>query len=251
LKLSIPFVMLFADPDRVHASWLSERGASAVFAPTRETYQQALESGFVAERVHLVGWLVRAQFQQALSQARVALLTSLGLDAERFTIFLQGGGEGAAQFTQTVERVLEVGEEVQIILATGTHQGLYRRFRDVPRLYALPFTREIAKYMAVADVIMGKAGPNMLFESVALGKPFIATTYIPGQEEANLEFIRRHGLGWVARTPGEQQDLLMRLMEDREEWVDMQRSVKAYWSWNEEENRKMMVLIERLIEGEG
>src|SRR5882724_138481 len=27
LKLSIPFVMLFADPDRVHASWLSERGA--------------------------------------------------------------------------------------------------------------------------------------------------------------------------------------------------------------------------------
>src|SRR6266700_849250 len=30
LKLSIPFVMLFADPDRVHASWLSERGASAV-----------------------------------------------------------------------------------------------------------------------------------------------------------------------------------------------------------------------------
>jgi len=249
LKLSIPFVMLFADPDRVHASWLSERGASATFAPTRETYQQALASGFVAERVHLVGWPVRAQFRQPQRQERATLLTSLGLDAQGFTVFLQGGGEGAAQFTQTVERVLGVGEEIQIILATGTHQRLYRRFRDVPRLYALPFTREIAEYMAAADVIMGKAGPNMLFESVALGKPFIATTYIPGQEEANLEFIRRYGLGWVAQTPKEQHELLTRLMADREEWVNMQRSVEAYWRWNEEENRKMVLVIGGLIEG--
>ena len=48
----------------------------------------------------------------------------------------------------------------------------------------------------------------MLFEAVTLGKPFIATAYIPGQEEANLEFIRRHKLGWVALKPDQQLALL-------------------------------------------
>jgi UDP-N-acetylglucosamine:LPS N-acetylglucosamine transferase len=202
LNLSISFVMLFADPNGVHSSWLSESHASATFAPTQETYDQALKSGFLPERTHLVGWPIRAQFH-APEPPQEQLLKNLGLDPQRFTIFLQGGGEGAAKFSQTIERTLQISEEIQLILATGTNKSLYERFRHTPRLYALPFTPEIALYIAAADVIMGKAGPNVLFEGAALGKPFIASTYIPGQEEANLAFIQRHKLGWVALTPAE------------------------------------------------
>ena len=39
---SVPFVMLFSDANALHSSWLTERNATATFAPTRETYQQAL-----------------------------------------------------------------------------------------------------------------------------------------------------------------------------------------------------------------
>ncbi len=247
LHLTIPLVLLFADPNGVHASWLTEREAEATFAPTRETYRQAIENGFQAERVHLVGWPVRGQFLRPQRQVRADFLRSLGLDAERFTIFLQGGGEGAAKFAQTVERVLQASEEVQVILATGTNQRLYERFRARPRLYALPFTRDIAAYMAAADVVMGKAGPNMLFESVALGKPFIATTYIPGQEQANLEFIRRHGLGWVALTPEEQGELLLHLVGGKDEFLEVRRSVEAYWAWNVEAMGGIVSVIRALI----
>ncbi len=68
--------------------------------------------------------------------------------------------------------------------------------------------------MAAADIIMGKVGPNILFESVMLGKPFIATTFIPGQEQENLAFIQRHGLGWVAIQPEEQRTLLAKLIHN-------------------------------------
>ena len=44
-KLKIPFVMLFNDPQNVHASWLSEKRAALTLAPTAETYQQALAAG--------------------------------------------------------------------------------------------------------------------------------------------------------------------------------------------------------------
>jgi len=248
LGRTIPFVMLFADPNGVHASWLTERNATATLAPTRETYQQAIENGFAPERVHLAGWPIRAQFLHAQSQERTAFLTKLNLDPRRFTIFLQGGGEGAARFAQTIERTLKISEEAQLILACGTNRTLYERFRSVPHLFALPFTHEIAAYMAASDVIMGKAGPNMLFESVSLGKPFIATTYIPGQEQANLAFIQQHSLGWVALTPHEQRTLLLRLIADRGEVGRMQQSVESYWSWNREANRCIVPLIKSLIE---
>ncbi len=231
-KVTIPFVMLFTDPNGVHASWLTERRAAATLAPTRETYAQALDAGFAPERLHQVGWPVRAQFVHADIGQRSALLNTLGLDPARFTVFLQGGGEGAAQFSQTIERVLNIGSGLQVILAAGTNQALQTRFRAVDNVYVLPFTKEIAPYMGAADVIMGKAGPNMLMEAVTLGKPFIATAYIPGQEEANLEFIRRHQLGWVALEPGQQRDLLSRLVEKREELHAMEATVAAYQEWN-------------------
>ena len=52
---TIPLVMLFSDANSVHASWLTERRANATFAPTCETYEQALANGFAPERLHLVG----------------------------------------------------------------------------------------------------------------------------------------------------------------------------------------------------
>ncbi|MBE3557616.1 MAG: hypothetical protein IMW89_00110 [Ktedonobacteraceae bacterium] len=247
-----PLVMLFADPNGVHATWLTEKRAALTLAPSRETYAQALSVGFDAQRLRLVGWPVRAQFYRAVCTAeqRAATLTRLGLSdaTDRFTIFLQGGGEGAAQFGRTVERVLEQGPQIQVILAAGTNQTLYNRFHSAHRnLHVLPFTREIAPFMAAADVVMGKAGPNMLFEAVTLGKPFIATAYIPGQEQANLEFIRRHRLGWVALTAEHQRRLLAKLIAQRGELHAMRAGVEAYRAWNQQNSEQIVPLIETLF----
>ncbi len=242
----IPFAMLFADPNGVHESWLTEKNAQAVFAPTRETYQQALASGFAPERLHLTGWPVRAQFYRASQQDKAEKLAALGLDPAAFTVFLQGGGEGAARFVQTIENVLAV-PDVQVILATGTNQVLYERYQNQPRLYALPFTKEIAPYMNAADVVMGKAGPNMLFETMALGKPFIATAYIPGQEQANLEFIRRYGLGWVALDAASQQQLIRELVENPACLESMRASVEAYRRWNSNAAECIVPLVEKFL----
>jgi UDP-N-acetylglucosamine:LPS N-acetylglucosamine transferase len=255
---AIPLVMLFSDANGVHTAWLTERQAAATLATTRETYEQALTVGFAPERLHLVGWPVRAQFTCAPlnSEKRAEILTHLNLDPNRFTVFLQGGGEGAARFARTIENVLaagaatgttSAGSGLQVILATGTNHALLERYKNTPNLSALPFTKEIAPFMAAADVVMGKAGPNMLFESMTLVKPFIATAYIPGQEQANLPFIQRHGLGWVALQPQEQRSLLTTLICDPEQLRAMAASVQAYRQWNTEANRCIMPLIHSLI----
>jgi UDP-N-acetylglucosamine:LPS N-acetylglucosamine transferase len=87
----------------------------------------------------------------------------------------------------------------------------------------------------------------MLFETVTLGKPFIATSYIPGQEEANLEFIRRHKLGWVALRAEQQHLLLSKLLADPSEVQAMEASVAAYRQWNTEHADLIPQIIEGLL----
>jgi UDP-N-acetylglucosamine:LPS N-acetylglucosamine transferase len=238
-----PFAMLLSDPGPVHASWLTERNADAVFAPTRETYDQALAAKIAPERLHMTGWPVRGQFYHTQPD-RDETLTRLGLTPGLFTVFMQGGGEGATRFARTVEDLAEI-ENLQVILAVGTNHALFERFRGHERVHALPFTKEIAQYMSAADVIMGKAGPNMLFESVTLGKPFIATSYIPGQEKPNLDFIRRYGLGWVALDKLDQHTLLASLVQDPEQLAAARASVEHYRAWN----TKSVAQIPQLVEG--
>lgn len=254
---SIAAAVLLADPQKVHAAWLAVKTCDCVLAPTRETEEESLAAGFARAQVHLSGWPVRRQFFQEpragaapgspeatwgvrpppSAVTRRTALQELGLAPERFTVFVQGGGEGAARFTATVEALLATNRgnpsnPLQIILATGTNARLAARFAHTPHVYALPFTKEIAAYMALGDVIMGKAGPNMLFESVTLGKPFIATTYIPGQETPNLDFIRRHRLGWVALDPREQSALLHALRQDPAQLSAQTAAVGDYRRWN-------------------
>ncbi len=249
----IPLVLLFSDANGVHSAWLTEQRAQATLAPTRETYQQALAAGFAPEHLHLVGWPVRAQFAQASlanREERNGLLRTLNLVPDRFTIFLQGGGEGAAHITRTVENILTASSlsgQVQIILAAGTNRALQGKYKNRSDIAVLPYTKEIAWFMSAADVVMGKAGPNMLFESVMLGKPFIASAYIPGQEQANLAFIQRHGLGWVALQPEEQRTLIASLIHNPDRLSDIAATLNAYRQWNSEANTRIVPLLNSLL----
>lgn len=245
-KTKTPLAILFADPERVHKGWLTEKQADAYLAPTREIYRQALESGIDERRLHLVGWPVRGQFYQVDPAAKTEGLRALGLDPNILTVFLQGGAEGAAKF----DRILRASQRhqlpVQFILACGTNEALAARYARVHNVKTLGFTRNIARYMGLADIIAGKAGPNTLFESVALEKPFLATSFIPGQEEGNLKFIERYNLGWVCLQPKQAVSLLESIVRDPALIRAKEHSVKQYKTWNLQTNQQLMLVIEQL-----
>ena len=86
--------MLFADPNRVHGSWLTERRATATLAPTRETYVQALSANFDPARLHQVGWPVRDQFYRVDGSQRAEMLERLGLNVHALPSFYRGVVKG-------------------------------------------------------------------------------------------------------------------------------------------------------------
>ncbi len=253
---TIHFVQQLSDPKNVHQSWLTIKEVSAVFAPTRETFQEAVATGFRPEQVLLTGWPIRQQFEAAADLNPAEIRRTLGLRADCFTLFVQGGGEGAARFANSVEAILTLNRDpaqprLQVILATGSNEWLAQRFADRPNLAVLPFTTQIASFMAAADLVMGKAGPNTLFEAITLGKPFIATTYIPGQEEPNLGFIEEHQLGWVALDGAAQRARLQNLLDQPEQLRTVKSNITRYQQWNRAANETILPHTQRLLKVDG
>jgi UDP-N-acetylglucosamine:LPS N-acetylglucosamine transferase len=243
----IPLIFQLSELEEVHSTWLTVKNADAYLVPTYEIFAQARERGIDESRLHLTGMPVRRQFLEDYGSNKHTILAALDFDPRVFTVFLQGGAEGAAGIDHTVKVMLTSGRPVQIILAVGTNKQLASRFAGIDRLSVLPFTKTIAPYMAAADVVIGKAGPNFIAEAVMLGKPFIATAFIPGQEAPNLKFLERHNLGWVCLEAEAQQRVIIGLVNDPSALTEKVNSVLAYREWNLQANKQICSVIERLI----
>ena len=244
---NIPLVFQFSELERIHATWVSEKKADAYLVPTREIYAQAQEQSIDPGHLYLTGIPVRKQFLQDYSTSKHETLTELAFDPTVFTVFLQGGAEGAAGIDRTVNNILSSGRPLQIILAVGTNKQLASRFTSIPRVRVLPFTDNIAPYMAAADVIVGKAGPNAIAEAAMLAKPFVAMAFIPGQEAPNLAFLQRYNLGWVCLEAEAQRELMGKLATDPALLAEKIASIHDYRAWNVQANQHLPSVIDGLL----
>ena len=243
----VPLVFQLTDLGRLHMTWFTEKGADAYLAPTREIFAQAQAQGIAEQRLHLTGRPMRRQFLQASPALKRETLAALAFDPDLFTIFLQGGAKGSAEADRAIEGLLGAGVPMQIILAAGNNQRMAARYAGSKRVRVLPFTDEIAPYMAAADVIAGKAGASFISETFMLEKPFLATSYIPGQETSNLQFIEHHHLGWVCLETSAQKDLLTSIASNPGMIAEKMDSIRAYKAWNVQANQHICAIIDRLL----
>jgi len=59
----------------------------------------------------------------------------------------------------------------------------------------LGFVTKMAEYMVAADVLVSKAGPGTIAEAASLSLPVMLTSFLPGQEEGNVDFVVNGGFG--------------------------------------------------------
>lgn len=243
----IPLVFQLTDLEEVHTTWFTEKHAAAYLAPSREIYAQALRNGIDEHLVHATGRPIRKQFLQTAAFNRAETLSALGLDPSVFTVFLQGGAKGSAGVERTVKSILTADVPMQIILAVGNNPVLATHFSNIERLHVLPFTEAIAPYMAASDLIAGKAGASFLTEAFILEKPFLVTTFIPGQEGPSLRFLERHNLGWVRLDAASQKKLLTDVACNPAMMAEKVASIQAYKAWNMQANQTIAPIIERVL----
>lgn len=232
LKPQSLFVTVVTDLFDAHAMWFSAP-ADLMVLPTEGARQRGLRWGFPAERMCVVGLPVSREFGRATQpgavddlDARNMLRARLNLSPDPFTILIVGGGEGMGPIGEIARALATSGLALQLVVVAGRNHELRRQLEAeswrVPVLVK-GFVTNMPDWMKASDLVVSKAGPGTIMESLAAGRPLIISGFLPGQERGNVEFVEQTGVGAFRDTPD-------KIVQQVREWMRPGNSELASFS---------------------
>lgn len=185
----------------VHAMWLC-RTVDCYYVAIEEAAQYLSHIGVPSEKICVKGIPIDPLFAVPLLRAEAR--RHLGLGAEATVILISAGGYGLGPVEQLVKELLELQRPWQIVAIAGKAEKTRKRLDELAksagklpsgaaRLCAVGFTTEMDKYMAAADLMVGKAGGLTTSEALARALPMALIEPIPGQEERNADHLLEAG----------------------------------------------------------
>ena len=201
-NLRIPFVTVVTDLVSLHPLWLCPETDSCL-VPTELARDRALDSGLPLEKVKVVGLPVGLEFAEGVGE-KESLRDKLGLEQDRPTIMVVGGGEGMGKVYKIARAIAKARINAQLVVVAGRNKSLRRRLEKVD--WEIPttvfgFVTNMRELMGASDVIVTKAGPTTISEALIIGLPILLSGFIPGQEEGNVEYVINKGVGTWADKP--------------------------------------------------
>ncbi len=188
-----PLVVSIVTDFEAHALW-QEPVVDFYCVAAEHTKARLVARGVPADNVVVTGIPVSARFQNA--PARKAARKQLGLRDDLPVLLVLGGGFGVGPVAEILTALNKFAEPVQLAVVCGRNQELLRDLAVVERKHPtqlLGFVRNMQDWMSAADLIVTKPGGLTSSEALALGRPLVILNPIPGQEEANSDFLLEHG----------------------------------------------------------
>jgi 1,2-diacylglycerol 3-beta-galactosyltransferase len=91
----------------------------------------------------------------------------------------------------------------------------------------LGFVTRMAEYMVAADVLVSKAGPGTIAEAAAVGLPVMLTSFLPGQEAGNVDYVLDNDFGDYNLDPVVIAEEVACWLKDKELMDSMSRKARA------------------------
>jgi UDP-N-acetylglucosamine:LPS N-acetylglucosamine transferase len=208
---STPLVVVIPDLVQFHRSWVTD-GVNCYTAPTKQAQELLIEYGASPDRLHLTGIPVGRAFATPSDPA--SLRVALGLDPNRLTVLVVGGGEGSGNLPLLVNTIDQAGLPIQLIVVTGRNHHAKAAIDSLPLFTpakVFGFATNMPDLIKASDIVVSKGGPQSIVECLAAGKPILVTQVLPGQEQGNDEWVERHGAGYRTRTPAQVAQALRKL----------------------------------------
>jgi hypothetical protein len=202
----VPMVTILTDMADYPPHFWIERQEQYLICGTQRAYDQALSMGHTRDRVFLVsGMILNPRFYEPVTVERARDLEALGLDPNLPTLLMMFGGEGSGKMLDIVGKLNESGLALQVIAICGNNKKLQEQLHAMPRripLHVEGFTREVPRFMRLADVFIGKPGPGSISEAVAMGLPVIVecNLWTLPQERYNARWVTEQGLGLALKS---------------------------------------------------
>lgn len=204
IGLKIPMITVIMDPICVHRVWACPEVDLFVVA-TEAAKKQCMEYGIEPKKIKVIGLPIDPRFTEKCKD-KEEVRKEIGLRSKITTVLLMGGGEGSGNMKKIVSELNKSNLKIQLIVICGRNKKLQVELESKVDSFRIPlkiygFTNHVPEIMCASDIIISKAGPGAIAEAQAKDLPMIITSWLPGQEEGNVEFVIKNNIGCVAKEP--------------------------------------------------
>lgn len=196
-ELNIPFYIDVIDLVDPPAVW-RDKDADMTFVPTSAIREDYLRRGFADDKVLVSGFPVRDDI-------------AVNADAKKIDgpirILMVNASTDLKTNVRLLKEVLRL-DNISVDFICGLDQTLYETLTAMQRAGELPlavsicpFVDNMNEYLAKSHLILTKAGPNVIAESIRSGTVIVVTGHIRGQEDHNYRFVTENGYGIRCEDP--------------------------------------------------
>jgi UDP-N-acetylglucosamine:LPS N-acetylglucosamine transferase len=228
-QLDATTVVLNPEPFDSHYIWFSPAfDWSLVFS--RKSAIEIAEKGIPAGRLKVFQVPVKPSFARR-KETRETLRRRLQLERKPFTALFFFGAEGVGPVKKYIAALIERKLDIQAVVVCGRNERLRRDLETLAagpmgsvRMAVRGYVNNLADYIAAADVVVGKSGPNQVFETLVQGRPLIISSFLANEKETT-NWVIGNRVGWLTRTPGQLATRLSNLAARPDIIAEYQRNI--------------------------
>jgi UDP-N-acetylglucosamine:LPS N-acetylglucosamine transferase len=242
---NIPFINVATDPRTISPLLISDTAvANLVFD------EQAFKH-YKNKNLKQAGWFVGDRFEAEYDKSKIRKKLKINDD---LTILIASGSQGSNTVLKILPSIINCQKKVNFIIACGNNEFLYNNTLGIKqslkklsssqaKVIPLGYTKDLHLYMQASDLVIGKAGPNTIFESVASETAFFAITHIHGQEDGNLEIIKNYKIGFVEENTKKANQKLSALIKNPQKIRAFTENIRKLKKYNQ---KSIEVLLETI-----
>lgn len=204
----IPTVTVILDPFTAHPIWYTGNNFP-IYCFSDQVVHDIINKGDNSKPINLYPVILDPKFSSGeVEEKTESTMEKYNFNPSRKRILIMGGGEGGGRKSQFLLQYLVTHDYgFEIIFVCGKSEKLYKSTRKIVEesgrddIFLFGFVNMINELINVSDVVITKAGPASIMETLFMGKPLIVYDYMYGQEEGNIDFIERNKLGVFESEP--------------------------------------------------
>jgi len=199
-----------------------------------------------------VGWFTEKKYHDVSGKNRSTLRNTLKLNPNLFTLCVVSGSEGTFHIFKIISTFLNPRYKIQVVILCGNNAQMFNVVKTLkslsekirgPKIIGVTYTESMQEYLRAADLVIGKAGPNTIFQSAATLTPFFAISHVSGTEDGNLEIIKRYKIGYVEENPKRATLKLKQIIENPKTLNKFQKNLRSLSKYNQGSEEKLLTLL--------
>lgn len=197
-QIKIPLLAVITDSISIHRFWSA--GNPDYYLTTNLDSSKVVESwGEPLKKIKDFGFPVATKYD-SYEKRKNFWSENYGLSDKKKTLLLTFSSSMPAKIIQLLIEFSKnrIKDNYQLVIVTGDREDFKKKLLAQNLnldLKILGWCDNMAELISEADIIVCKAGGATIMEAIAAKKRILVTHFFPGQEEGNLELVKKYGIG--------------------------------------------------------